>query len=74
MLVPPRRPGANLLLGVYLVVALGALTWPGYTWAGRLLEPRVLSLPFNFAWVVGWAVLTCLVLCAFEWTRREDDR
>ncbi len=56
----------NLLLALYVVVCLGALTWPGSVWAGTRIEPFVLGLPFSLAWYAGWSVLTFFVLAAYH--------
>jgi len=56
----------HVLLGVYLVLCLAALTWPGASWAGTRIEPLVLGLPFSFAWYAGWAVATFLALALYH--------
>ncbi len=61
----------HILLGVYAVVCLGALTWPGYALFGNTIEPYVFGLPFSLAWNVGWVVLTFVVLAIFHRTSAE---
>ena len=54
------------LLAAYAIVCLSMLCWPGYARLGNRIEPYVLGLPFSLAWVVGWVVLTFLVLVVFH--------
>lgn len=61
----------HVLLGVYSVVCLAALTWPGYALLGNRIEPYVLGLPFALAWNVGWVVMTFIVLVIFHRTSAE---
>jgi hypothetical protein len=63
---------AHVLLGSYLVVCLLALTWPGAAWAARV-EPRVLGLPFAFAWQIGWILATCVAMGAYHWVRHGPN-
>ncbi len=56
----------HLLLAVYVVICLGALTWPGYAWFGNSIEPYVLGVPFSLAWVILWVLLTFLVLVTYH--------
>ncbi len=43
-------------LAFFFLLYLLALTFPVYGWFGGI-EPRVLGLPFSFAWVILWVVL-----------------
>ena len=63
----PRRH--KLLLLVVLLTLL-AETWPGYLVADRL-EPYILGLPFDFAWLVLWIAV---VFVALLLTFRADMR
>ncbi len=56
----------HLLFFVYIAACLGALTWPGYDWLGNRIEPYILGVPFSFAWVIGWILLTFLALVAYH--------
>ena len=58
----------HLLFGLYVLLCLGAMTWPGYAWFGNSIEPYVLGLPFSLVWVVGWVLLTFVVLTAYHYT------
>jgi len=62
----------NLLFGVYVVLCLGAVCRPGYAWLGGSIEPYVLGLPFSLAWVVGWVVMTLLVLLVYNATLKTE--
>ena len=61
----------NLLFAIYVLCCLGAVTWPGYAWLGNRIEPYVLGLPFSLAWIVGWVVMTFLVLVVYHATGRS---
>ena len=56
----------NPLFGLYALLCLGAMTWPGYAIFGNSIEPYVLGLPFSLVWVVGWVLLTFVVLLAYH--------
>lgn len=56
---------ATVLTFVFLITMTVAVTWPGLTLFNRI-EPRVLGLPFNFAWVSGWIVVSFFVLVILE--------
>jgi hypothetical protein len=69
--MPPRRT-APRLLALSCVISLSALVWPGYTFAGGRIEPYVLGLPFSFAWVIGWLVLSFFVVVLYHHVVDED--
>lgn len=54
-----------MALAGYAVVCFLALVWPVYDLLGNRIEPFVLGLPFSFAWVAGWALLTFAVLVGY---------
>ena len=56
----------NLALGLYVALALFMLCWPGYALFGNSIEPYVLGVPFSLAWVVGWVLLTFVVLLIYH--------
>jgi len=62
----------RLLAGYFVICALG-LIWPGYAWLGNRIEPYILGLPLSFAWVVGWVLVTLLVLVAYDITRDQAN-
>ena len=62
----------NALLGLYVAACLLALTWPVYAVHGNSIEPYVLGLPHSLAWVVGWVLLTFVVLVAYHATGRDE--
>ena len=59
------------LFGLYALICLGAMTWPGYDWFGNSIEPLILGVPFSLAWVIGWVLLTFVVLIAYHATGDE---
>ncbi len=63
----------HLLFGLYVLLCLGAMTWPGYAWFGNSIEPYVLGLPFSLAWVVAWVLLTFVVLTAYHYTGPSEE-
>ena len=63
----------HVLLAIYVLLCLGAMTWPGYAWYGNSIEPYVLGLPFSLAWIMGWVMLTFFVLVAYNATDEEKD-
>jgi hypothetical protein len=60
------------IFGLYLVVCLGAVTWPLYAKLGDSIEPYVFGLPFSLAWVVGWVGLTFVALVVYHGTGRDE--
>jgi hypothetical protein len=60
----------HLLFAIYVALCLGAMTWPGYAWLGNSIRPWVLGLPFSLAWIVGWVLLTFVVLLLYHATGR----
>jgi hypothetical protein len=62
----------NLLLGIYVVSCLLAMTWPVYARFGNSIEPYVLGLPLSLAWVVGWVLATFVVMVAYHATGRDE--
>ena len=57
--------------GLYCLLCLAALTWPGFAWLGNRVHPTVLGLPLSLAWNVGWVLATFLVLAAYDRFRRD---
>ena len=79
-LLAPQRAGSggrrygwrDAVLGVYVVLCLLANTWPGYARFGNSIEPYVLGVPFSLAWIVGWVLLTFVVLALYHVTGEEE--
>lgn len=63
---PIRVSPASVLLALVPVLALTL----GIPFANRL-EPRILGLPFLLAWIVGWIILTPVVMAAVHWLDRR---
>ena len=62
------------LTKAYVVLFALAVTWPGMALANRV-EPLVLGLPFNLAWVAGWVVIGFVLLVLLDRAvTREEDR
>ena len=62
-----RRPRTrDLLFGLYALVCLFALIWPGYDWFGNRIEPFVFGLPFSLVWVIGWVGLSFVALVTYH--------
>lgn len=62
---PPTKRH-HVLFALFLVGSFLAQTWPVYAWAGTRIEPRVLGLPFSFAWVIGWVGATFVALALYH--------
>jgi hypothetical protein len=62
----------HLLLGIYVVSCLLAMTWPVYDRFGNSIEPYVLGLPRSLAWVVAWVLMTFVVLVAYHASGRDE--
>ena len=61
----------RLALAVYCLICLLAVTEPGYARFGN--APRlVIGIPFSLAWVIGWVLLTFVVLTLFYLADSED--
>ncbi len=71
----PRRAQRlrHVLFGIYVVLCLGAMTWPGYARLGNAIEPYVLGLPLSLAWVLGWVLATFAVLVLYHATGGRGD-
>ena len=61
----------HILFGLYVMLCLGAMTWPGYAWLGNSIEPYVLGLPVSLAWVVGWVLATLVALTVYNATGED---
>lgn len=61
----------RLLLGYFVICTLG-LVWPAYARIGNRIRPFVLGIPMSFAWVIGWVLLTFVVLLTYHATGREE--
>lgn len=53
--------GARVLAGIYFVLMLVAVTWPGLLPFARV-RPLVLGLPFSMAWIAAWIAGSVIVL------------
>ena len=63
----------HVLFAAYLILCLLALIWPGYALVGNRIEPYVLGVPFSFAWVILWILLTFGALVLYHAaTHREE--
>jgi hypothetical protein len=61
------------LLAIYVLACLAANGWPGYAWFGNSIQPYVLGVPFSLAWIMGWVLLTFVVVGVYYATGEEDD-
>lgn len=62
---------ARLLAGVYFVVALVVVTWPGMVPFARI-RPFVFGLPFAFFWVAAWIAGAVPVLYLLDRVERRS--
>ncbi len=56
----------HLLFGLYLLVCVLAVCWPGQAYIGGRIEPFILGLPFSFAWTILWVITTFLALVLYH--------
>lgn len=56
---------ARALTGVYFVLMLFFVTWPGMVPFSRA-EPLVLGLPFAMAWIAAWIAGSVVVLTLLD--------
>ena len=63
-----RRPFGlrHLALGLFALICLSCLGWPGYAQLGDRIEPFVLGLPFSLVWNIGWITLSFMALLLFH--------
>lgn len=61
------------LIGLYLIACFGAQIWPIASFANRV-EPRILGLPFIFAWYVGGVFAVFIGLLALYHTEQRRAR
>ena len=59
------RRWPHVLLGLWALAVIGAITWPGYAFFGNHIDPLVLGLPFSLFWIVAWSMATFGVLTAY---------
>jgi len=64
-----RRRVLVPVLSVFALTTL-ALIWPVYP-AVSGIQPYLFGLPFSFAWVVGWLLLTFAALALLYWSERS---
>ncbi len=57
---------ANVAYGLFVLICMAAVTWPGMSLVGILLEPRILGMPPAVAWSALWIVLSFLALLAYD--------
>ncbi len=62
----------NILFGLYAAICLASQTWPTYDLLGNGIEPYVLGVPQSLAWIVGWVMLTFLVMVAYYVTDPDN--
>lgn len=60
------RKAANVAYSLFLFVCLLAVTWPGMSTVGALMEPRILGMPPAVAWSAFWVVLSFLALALYD--------
>jgi hypothetical protein len=58
------------LAGVYFVLMLVFVTWPGLVPFARV-EPLILGLPFSMAWMAAWIAGSVLVLTVVDRVERR---
>ncbi len=67
---------ARTAAGIYFVLMLISVTWPGMLPFARV-EPLVLGFPFSMAWLAAWisgSVIVLYLLDRVERQYRDADR
>ena len=59
------RSPVRIVAWTFFTVNVLAVIWPGFAFFNRV-EPTVLGLPFNMAWLAGWLVAALVVLVWIE--------
>lgn len=67
-----RAKRVRRLLAAYFVVSAALLIWPLHGWLGNHIEPRVLGLPWSYAYVLS-IVLANFGVLALSYRRRWID-
>jgi predicted membrane channel-forming protein YqfA (hemolysin III family) len=65
------RVATRLAVGFFLLFAV-MVVWPAFTLFNRV-EPLILGLPFNMAWVAIWLVASIGILYLVDRARRRDQ-
>lgn len=63
----------NALYGLFVVVCLLAVIWPGYALFGARATPLVLGLPFSLFWNILWVSLSFVALLSYHLTAPQKD-
>lgn len=58
----------HALFGGFVLLSMAMVVWPLYPALGAAIEPRVLGLPFSFAWHIGWVVAMFAALITYHLT------
>jgi hypothetical protein len=64
---------ANFIYGAFVLVCLAAVTWPGMSIIGTMIEPRILGMPPAVAWSGLWIVLSFLALIAYDFAAERES-
>lgn len=64
------RTAKRLAVGFFLLFA-AMVVWPVFVLFNRV-EPLILGLPFNMAWVAIWLVASIGILYLLDHARRRD--
>ncbi len=68
-----RKRTLRRLAVLYFVASTLMLVWPIYPWLGNHVEPRVVGLPWSFAYVLGVVFANFVVLAWLHAARVVDD-
>lgn len=62
---------ARVAFWLFIVAFAAAVVWPGVTYANRV-EPYILGLPFNLAWIAGWVAAGGVALFLLDHSERRS--
>jgi len=70
---PTRRALRHAAYGLFVLVCLLALGWPGLAWFGAQPRPFVLGVPRSLAWNALWVGLSFMALLVYHVTDPGRD-
>ena len=61
-----------MAFGLFALVCLLAVGWPGYPLVGNRIRPFVFGLPFSMIWNLIWVALSFSALLAYDVSRPKE--
>jgi len=67
------QKAANVAYALFVVICMAAVTWPGMSIVGTMMEPRILGMPPAVAWSGLWIVLSFIALLAYDFAVERES-